>query len=407
MGLYSKLIQFTIAACLAASAQLFPTWQFAATGGGGLALPGTPSQTFGNPAAFETPRRLVTEAGVGEIGGTRLVPWLVGAFPVGRESMMGIGVVDPNTSVLRDKILRLQGASQAFRGSWLGVAGTLQKTPGHAYFDMDIGAMHRLSSHWRLGWMAENLTQTLDTSAGASSNQRQLGTGLVWFHDQEERQGLFADTHWHGLQRNGWDADVGFRSVFGKLRNLQLAGSVQIPELSQDWHPRASAGIAFQQYFFSTLVSARYAIDALSLTGEAGVNPKHQISLAVMWDAFADRTAPLPFVRSTRNAIPLHNNLESAPAYSYTDFLLRVDEESGKLRQWSLVIYATSGDLHPTQLARRFMGSGLPPASIHWTMDDIAGNPCEPGIYAFRLIAEDEAGNQAWTEWQHLEITGN
>jgi hypothetical protein len=88
----------------------------------------------------------------------------------------------------------------------------------------------------------------------------------------------------------------------------------------------------------------------------------------------------------------------------FTSFLLRIDDESGKLGGWNLVVYTARKDMTPGQLVRRFQGKGQPPASIRWNADDAIGNPCAVGLYTYRLIVTDAAGNQSWTEWQHLEI---
>jgi hypothetical protein len=325
-------------------------------------------------------------------------------FPGGRESMMGLSIVEPNPGSIDNHRIGVSGVSRIFEGTWIGVLGTLQRTPSDGNLDLGLGGYHRINSRLRFGWTAQNLTEALDTLGCNRCDERLFGIGSAWFFDRKERFSFFVDAQMRSFSKNGWLATepaLGFTAAFGDNRNLQVIASAQGADVFSDPQARVAAGIVFQQYFYSTLVSLRYSLTEFPVLGFEPQTPTHSISLGLVWDAFADRTNPRPFVRVTHPLIS-PDATDSLPRAA--DFMLRIDDESGKLGDWSLVIYTARKDLSPGQLVRRFQGKGQPPTSIHWQADDVSNNPCAMGIYAYRLIVKDAAGNQAWTDWQHLEI---
>jgi len=379
-------------------------WQNAATQGAAVAMPSADAFIVGNPSAIEQPRRISGETGAAGIGSTQITPFALVAMPVGQESMIGFGFTEPKPGAFDQHQIDFTGTSRILSGTWLGMHGTLQKTPAHVNMELGLGGYHRISSAWRLGWNLQHLTESLDSSTCMQCAQRRFDLGAAWFLDAEEHFGVYMDVARNDMQLSAYkriQPSAGIRAEFGSNKNLQLILGVQSSSLDTSKRINASAGIAFQQYFYSSLVSVKYALSGLGLSGSKGETPTHQVTLSLVWDAFADRIDPKPFVRSSLSTLSI-SGIDNLP--HDLDFLMRVDENSGKLADWSLVIYSARKDLSPLQIVRRFQGTGMPPSSIHWPGDDVAGNPCAPGIYAYRLITKDAAGNQGWTEWQHVEI---
>ncbi|HSQ42880.1 MAG TPA: hypothetical protein VLM37_11425 [Fibrobacteraceae bacterium] len=370
--------------------------------GGALAVADNASSITGNPAAVKQPRRITGELGAGGVGGD-LGLFSAWTFPAGQESVLGISWVEPDPGSWNRHRLGLSGSSRLFQGTWLGVQGTLQKIPDDTRLDLGVGGYHRLNARLRLGWVAQNLTESLDTLDCDACDTRHFGLGAAWFTSREERLGLFIDGRLDGFEVKNFKEltpIAGMRLVFGADRNLQALVALRRENLRHG-RAMASAGVVFQHYFFSTLVNVHYALNQITVRGSGGDSPLHQLSVGLIWDAFSDRLDPRPFLRSTQ-ALISPDGVDHLPGN--TDFLMRVDEESGKLDRWSLVIYTATSTLDPANLVRRFQGEGFPPRSIRWSGEDPIGNACLPGIYAIRLIVSDAAGNQAWTRWQFVEI---
>ena len=399
------ILLLALCACPSQAQQGLEGWQNTASGGNARSLPDNVSSVFGNPAATSSPRRTAGGLGVSGLGGSNMELWSSWVFPVGEDAVLGAGIIEPDPGALDNHRVNFTGVSHLFKGSWLGVQGNFQKIPTAIKFDLGVGGMHRVNNHLRFGWDAHNLTESLDTLACDGCDKRQFGVGASWYFDQNERYAVFTDAGLSDFQFKKYkriDPSGGVRLEFGTNRNLQLMGSLQLSHLdSTQFLVNAAGGLAFQQYFFSTLVNAKYSLTGLALRGNRNVVPEQQVSIGIVLDAFVDRTPPRPLVRSDV-ALLSSSGADSLPRQM--DFMLRVEEESGKLDDWSLVIFSAKPDMKPSQLVRRFQGKGYPPKSIRWAGDDVVGIPCLTGLYAYRLIVKDAAGNQAWTEWQHLEI---
>jgi hypothetical protein len=74
------------------------------------------------------------------------------------------------------------------------------------------------------------------------------------------------------------------------------------------------------------------------------------------------------------------------------------------LQAWNLVICAAGMSGTERRTVKNFAGRDLPPRLIRWDGRDDGGASLAPGFYAFRLSAEDKAGNRAETAWQLLEL---
>lgn len=387
-----------------ASNALSPGFQNAATNGGGYALPQGPSSVFGNPAAVVQPRRSSGEGGVSEVGTEQPIPWFAWVFPAGREASVGLGLVETDPGAVDEHLVHITGVSRLFLGTWIGGRASMQKLPEETSMDFSVGGMHRVGPHLGLGWSADRVTESLQSTNCPGCDRRGFGAGISWFFDREERYALFADLHTEDrLLRSSRDYSplAGARIELGSQRNLQMLFSVRRSDFHREGATSLSAGVGLQQTFLSTLIHANYAMTALPVRQRDGAGPWHQVSVGLVWDAFEDRTEPMPFVRSTVAQLS-PGGVDGLPRG--LDFLLRVVENTGKLEDWSLVVYTAPQGLQPEQLVRRFTGKGMPPANVYWSGDDMAGYPCKPGIYAYRLIVADQAGNLSWTEWQHLEL---
>lgn len=390
--------------CLLPCYALSPGFQNAATNGGGLALPDNVASIFGNPAAVSQPRQSSGEAGVYGITSNESTPWAGWLSPAGREASLGIGLQEPDLGAIDQHFIQGTGVSRIFVGTWIGARASMQKTPTATNLDFSIGGLHRLGPHLGIGWMADQVTTSLSTHHCDDCGERQFGLGLSWFFDRNNRFAAFGD-----LRRSEeilgpystYSPSLGTRLIFGPNQNFQFLLTAQKEGIQKESMLSISSGIKVQQYFLSTLVNASYALSALPVQHGHGSGPWHQFSVGLVWDAFADHTDPQPFVRSTHAQIS-PGGVEDLPRG--LDFLMRVTENSGKLEEWSLVIYTAPAHMKPEQLVRRYSGRGMPPATIYWSADDVAGYPCNPGLYAYRLIVSDMAGNRAWTEWQHVEI---
>jgi len=401
----SKHLSVVLGLGLAAHAQILPSWQNAATGDAGRALQGSVASVTGNPAAIEQPRRPIIEFGVGDFATKGHTPWATAIAPVGQEAMLGMSLGEPNLGALDNHRVEISGVTRIFNGSWIGLQSIVQKQPQGTQLDFGLGGYHRVNAQLRLGWNAQNLTEALDSVDCPTCSNRRFGVGAAWFFDAQERFGLFTDAEFRSLQIHDYaliEPTFGLHLSVGKStsRELQLLASTRISHLDSTAQIHFSGGVVFQQAFLGTLVSIRYAMTALTIKGDQA-SPSHQLSLGMIWDAFADRESPKPFIRTTHATI---SPAGTGDAPRTLDFLIRVEDDSDKLGDWSLVLYSTNKELLPGELMRRFQGQGMPPRSIAWSGDDITGSVCANGVYAYRLLVRDPAGNQAWTEWQYVEI---
>lgn len=377
--------------CFALAGAYTPaSWQGLALGGGGRALPEETASVTGNPAAVSAEAAPSGELGVHGLTQMRN-PWVSGSFPVGRESRMGLAVLG-SASDSSAWHLRPMVSSRLFAQSWVGLQAEVQQQIGAATtVDFALGSYHQVTRHWRWGAHASSLTES------DSSSPRQLGLGTAWVFDRDEHFALTADlmiSRFRVNQSSSYSPSAGFLLAFGSMRNLQLAASLHWQSEEGGRRLSYAGGAAFQQYFFQSLVSLRYAL-------QGGSSLAHHVSVGFSWRALQDRRPPKPLVRATYARIaPLGS--DSLP--QRLDFLLRIQEETGKLAEWNLVLFRADSQLQPAAFLRRFRGNGVPPQSIAWAGDDASGSPAPPGIYTYRLIAQDAAGNQAWTEWQLVEI---
>jgi hypothetical protein len=76
----------------------------------------------------------------------------------------------------------------------------------------------------------------------------------------------------------------------------------------------------------------------------------------------------------------------------------------GRIRAWTLSIRGTGTDGLAGPAVRKYQGKDLPPRVILWQADDAAGRKLPPGFYAFRMEAEDAAGNSSATAWQLIRL---
>lgn len=76
----------------------------------------------------------------------------------------------------------------------------------------------------------------------------------------------------------------------------------------------------------------------------------------------------------------------------------------GEIKAWTLSICEAGPSGSGRRPVRTFEGRDLPPRLIRWEGRDDRGEPLAPGFYAFRLSAEDKAGNKAATAWQLIEL---
>jgi hypothetical protein len=76
----------------------------------------------------------------------------------------------------------------------------------------------------------------------------------------------------------------------------------------------------------------------------------------------------------------------------------------GELKVWTLSICEAGPSGMDRRPVRKFEGKDLPPRVIRWDGRNDRGKPLAPGFYAFRLSAEDKAGNKAATAWQLIEL---
>jgi hypothetical protein len=77
----------------------------------------------------------------------------------------------------------------------------------------------------------------------------------------------------------------------------------------------------------------------------------------------------------------------------------------GRIRAWTLSICRTEADGLAGPTVRVYQGRDLPPRVILWQADDATGRKLPAGFYAFRMEAEDAAGNAATTAWQLIRLT--
>lgn len=392
-------VVFLLCFCLHSMAQTIG-WLNTATDGQARAISNNTSSVWGNPAAVSQPRRLEGEVGVTGIGEDPLVPFTSWIFPVGEYATVGAGIREPDLGAVDRHHFVVSGATQPFLGSWIGARGVVQKNPEDVQLDIGLGGLHRLNAHWSLAWTADHLTEGLDSSDCKLCHQRQFGAGIARSLDRAQRYHVWFDVHFFEFDFDSIKPSYtgGLKIDVGAVRNLQIVVSSRW--FQTDRAMEGSMGFVFQQPFFSTLISARYALSHLGLI-KHDQSPLHQLSIGIVLDATRDHAPPQTFVHSQNAKISPEGRYD-LPRETY--FFCRVKEETGKLSHWSLVVYTARPDLNPGQLVRRFQGSGLPPHAIRWSGDDAMGIPVSAGTYAYRLIAEDQAGNQAWTEWQFLEI---
>jgi hypothetical protein len=76
----------------------------------------------------------------------------------------------------------------------------------------------------------------------------------------------------------------------------------------------------------------------------------------------------------------------------------------GRIRAWTLTIRRVGDNGLAGPTVRVIIGQDLPPRAIRWDLGDDSGHKVSVGYYAFRLEAEDAAGNAAATVWQLVRI---
>ncbi|NLB63357.1 MAG: hypothetical protein GX801_04530 [Fibrobacter sp.] len=383
------------------SAQVAPSWLNAATNGGAKALLDGTAAVFANSAAGAQQSKISVELGAGGLG-QDIYLWTAGVLPISENAAWGLGIVEPSPGALDQHRVEMTGITRPFVGTWLGARGTFQKNPLDHRVELSMGAYHKITPQFSASWTIENLSESLDSNYLHNHGKRTFGLGFAWGIDRDLRYTLWLDgeTQRFKLDKQWWRGAGGFKIDIGAQRNLQLLSGFSLQNKQRSWEPEGALGASYSQQFFSTKLKFSYAVSGVSFK-DGFKQMQHTVSLGVVLNAYADENKPMPFVRAERVLIS-PTGKDSLPQDNI--FYLRIEENSGLVENWNLVIYTTDGNLLPKDVVRRFSGAGMPPHAVRWNADDVAGYACPPGVYAYRLIAVDGGGNQNWTEWQHIEL---
>jgi hypothetical protein len=414
--------------------------------GGGLGHAGGVGSLFDNPASLSVRDAFQVEAGLMGLS-AGLSPYALFGAPAGDRASYALGYWydvrpgDPAEPAPARQGL-VAGASYE-AGPWATLGATLKSTGtglgvgGDGFgIDADLGARLR---PWQAAWMGLVLRNAMESGVGQDPEGfrthriygASVGTGLpalrlagVPFHEPD----AYYELRSHGLPP---DARVthafSLASAFFPGGRLGFRGTLALPQGGEP-------GFAWATFLNlplgnGTLVAA-YVFHAggSEETGESEAS--HSLSLNFRMGGRLDPLPPTVEVTADRISLFLNdtagvhfhllasdltyvhgkaegpepeNHAPGSPASPAAQDAGR-SLAPGRIRAWTLSICGVGETGLAGPALKVYRGKDLPPRVILWPAEDRAGRKLPAGFYAFRLEAEDAAGNSASTAWQVLRI---
>ncbi len=413
--------------------------------GGGSAHAAGVGSIFVNPAALSVHDAFQAESGLMGIGAGPS-PYVLFGAPAGEQASYALGYWydarpgDPaSPQAPRQGLVAgaaWEGLSWASAGAMIKSAGTGDGIGRDGFgIDADAGALLR---PWKAAWLGLVLHDAMESGVGQEPNGFRthrsygisLGTGLTgfrWagidFHDPDayyelRSQGLLPEDR----MTHAFSA----AAAFFPGGRLGFRGTVALPQ-------EGSTGFAFGTFLNLPLgdgaLVAAYVIHIGDNAEKGEGEASHSLSLNFRMggrldplppsvEVTADKLSLFPgdsageiFRLSARDLTYIHGRSESPAAEPEGRWGGRqpaLDEgrslAEGRIRAWSLSICGTSQDGLAGPPLKTFKGRELPPRAIRWDLDNDSGGKLPVGFYAYRLEAEDAAGNTAVTAWQLVRI---
>jgi len=413
--------------------------------GGGAAHAAGVGSIFVNPAALSVHDAFQAETGLMGIS-AGLSPYFLFGAPAGDQSSYALGYwYDTRPGDPASPLAPRQGlvAGAAWEGlSWASVGAMLKSTGtgdgiGRDGFgiDADVGALLR---PWKAAWLGLVVHDAMESGVGQEpggfrthrSYGASFGTGHsgfrwagVEFHDPDayyelRSQGLLPDDR----MTHAFSA----ASAFFPGGRLGFRGTVALPQGESPgfaWGtflnlPLGDGALVVAYVIYagdSPETGERETSHSLSLNFRMGgrldpLPPSVEVTADKLSLVLGDSTGEL-FRLSAHDLTYVHGRSETLAADADDHWGGRQparDEgrslAEGRIRAWSLSICGIGTDGLAGSLLRTFKGKELPPRIIRWDLDNDAGGKVPAGFYAYRLEAEDAAGNPAATAWQLVRI---
>jgi hypothetical protein len=401
---------------------------------------------FSNPAALSVHDAFQAEAGLMGLS-AGLSPYVLFGAPAGDEASYALGYwYDARPGDPGSPYAPRQG--MVLGASWEGLpwasAGAVIKSTGTGEgigrdgfgIDADVGALLRA---WKAAWLGLVLHDAMESGVGQEpegfrthrSYGVSLGTGLAGFR-------------WLGISFHEPDADYELRAQglppYGRVSHafslasaffpggtLGFRGTMALPE-------GGSPGFAWGTFLNLPLGNGMIAVAYVFHAGgspETGENQaSHSLSVNFRMGGRLDPLPPTVEVSADKTDLApddsagLHfrlsaHDLTYAPGGDGTAEAGAGESRwagrrpsldanrslaEGRIRAWNLTIRGIGEGGLAGPVVRRFQGKDLPPRLIRWQAEDDSGRKLPPGFYAYRLEAEDAAGNAAATAWQLVRL---
>lgn len=406
----------------------------AAFAGGGAGHAGGAAAVFVNPGALSIPAGSQTELGLMGLSEGPSPYTLFGARSGPNSYSLGY-FHERRIGPYRNGVVA-GAAREVVPGAAFGAAVRSQGGAGGFGVDADLGMLLRPRGWAVLGASVRNLAEsgvgrkpegyrTLRSYALSLGARRDEARFLFLpIHGPDAAYEVRAD----GMRGSGLSHTFSAGAGFTPLGALSLRGSLRMPH---DGAAVVAVG-GFLRFLLGTgglLCGYTFSTGGFE-TGMAA--PSHAFSLNLALGTRSDRQPPWLSVRADRvylgSEIPgrerVHFRLQAADRAGSGSGADGGDEfapdgvlagaapangdapadHGGELREWDLAIYSTAPDGRKDRPVKTFRGKDLPPRLIRWDGRDDGGRTLAPGYYAFRLAAEDKAGNRAETPWQLVEV---
>jgi hypothetical protein len=412
--------------------------------GGGIAHAAGVGSLFDNPAALSVRDAFQAEAGLMGLA-SGLSPYFLFGAPAGERASYGLGYWydarpgDPGAPAAARQGLVAGAAFDVSPGSSLGATlkttGTGEGIGSEGFgIDADLGAQLR---PWKAAWLGLVLRNALESGVGQEpggfrthrSYGASVGAGapVLRFAGLSLRDpDAYYELRSQGLPPAPRVAHAfSLASAFFPGGRLGFRGTLAVAAESE-------TGFAWATFLNLPLgngaVAAAYVFHAGGSpeTGEGGVS--HSVSVNFRMGGRLDPLPPTVEVTADRASLAagdpagvhfhllasdltyVHGKAETPEGESQEWAGRQAPLDAGRslapgrIRTWTLSIRSTRPDGLAGPVAREYQGRDLPPRVIYWQVDDAAGRKLPAGFYAFRMEAEDAAGNATASAWQLIRL---
>ncbi|MBF0432332.1 MAG: hypothetical protein HQK83_13690 [Fibrobacteria bacterium] len=265
--------------------------------------------------------------------------------------------------------------------------------------DVNVGAIYKFGNYFWTGLSANNIFESeIGEANDGFSSLREFAFGLNMF--PVGYVSLYYDYLLEGLEFPNADHVFSLKGKVGKAGKLGIIGSYKI-ETQGEEESTHSIGIGgqFDTWIQQNLYGISYSITGLPF-GFYNTDIIQEISLDARFGLFRDDKAPRISVSDDVGLI----KPSASPDSQVVFFKLYVEDEKSPIASWHLAICNTNQKSKAEAIIKSFAGKGMPPKVIKWNGRDSGRELLTPGIYTYRLIVTDKAGNESHTRWQMIEV---